>query len=218
MGVGLFFRRSFANNKSRTGLTIAEVLVVVAIFGILFTAIFAIFQVGLSAFHKTTTKNELLQELQVTNFRLASELERSTLASLAADDLLEVSAFLSAFGNDGDFVTDTRGRPEWQRYVVYYRNTTQNAIYRAEVPLVIGASQRRVATPIEFYNSGGGPSPLASYANGGQPLSRFVTDFRPRVLPAPVSQLIWDLRVERKRYGSQRPETLTTTVAIHLRN
>ena len=59
-----------------------------------------------------------------------------------------------------------------------------------------GAPQRTVPTPIEFYNGGGGPATLLSYRNGGRAISRFIKDFEPDDLPAPVSQLTWRLTLE----------------------
>jgi prepilin-type N-terminal cleavage/methylation domain-containing protein len=214
----LLSNRSFLNRRCHTGLTLVEVLVVLSIFSILLTAIYFIFQMGLSAWHKTATKNELLQQVQIVNFRLSKELERSSLGSLSADTALGIVAFLSPLDNDGVFVVGTEGRPEWQRYIVYYHNSAENVIYRTEIPLIAGASERRVPTLLEDYNDGSGPQPLAAYASGGRPLSRFVTIFEPTVFPAPLSQLNWLITAERRRYGSERPEMLTMTAAAYLRN
>ena len=221
MGDRSLFKRSFASRPARSGFTIVEVLTVVSVFGILVTAIFSIFNMGLSAFHKTTIKNELLQEAQITNVKLSADLERSSLSSLSADATdpeQGVAAFLSPLDDDANFVTDNRGRPVWQKYLVYYLDDTTREMYRREVPLLAGSPQRTVPTPIEFFNDGGGPATLLSYRNGGRAISRFVLNFEPDILPAPVSQLNWRLTLERERYGSKRPESLTTNVAIRLRN
>jgi len=221
MGDRSLFKRSFASRSARSGFTIVEVLTVISVFGILVTAIFSIFNMGLSAFHKTTTKNELLQEAQITNVKLSADLERSTLSSLscdASDPEQGIAAFLTALDDDEKFITDNRGRPVWQKYLVYYLDDSTNEMYRREVPVLPTAPQRTVPTPIEFYNGGGGPATLLSYRNGGRAISRFIQKFEPDELPAPVSQLTWRLTLERERYGSERPESLTTNVAIRLRN
>jgi hypothetical protein len=189
-----------------------------SIFAVLMVSIFGSFRLGLTAFHKTTTKNELHQQLQLANLRIMEEAEKSALSSLSVDESGGIACFLSPLDNNGDFVIDERGRPEWQRYVVYYLNTTENVIYRREVPLAAGVSQRRVATQIEYYNPGTGREPLSFYATGGQPVARYIADFEPKILPAPVSQLQWDLSAERIRPGIDTPERSSTTTAAYLRN
>lgn len=213
----LVSRRSFQSKRS-TGLTLVEVLLALTIFSILLSAIFFIFRFGLSAWHKTTTKNELLQQSQILNVRLSRELQRSSLSSLSSNPVAGVVAFLSPLDSDGRFVLDTQGRPDWQEYVVYYLNKTEHVVYRRQVPLVAGAAERRVPTPIEDYNPGSGALALSAYANGGRPVARFVDEFEPTIFPAPISQLSWRLVLERQRYGSERPERLSTTVASFLRN
>lgn len=193
-------------------------MVAMSLFGILMTALYAIFQFGLSAWHKTNTKNELLQEVQVLNFKLQQDLEVSTLASLSADGTQGVVAFLTPLDEDGDFVLDSRGRPEWQAYVIYYLDATENVVYRREVIVPPGSPQRRVATLIEEYNSGAGEQPLNYYSSGGQTVARNIEEFEPVVLPAPVNQLSWRVLAERPRYGSERPETIETVSAALLRN
>ncbi|MCA9779428.1 MAG: prepilin-type N-terminal cleavage/methylation domain-containing protein, partial [Candidatus Eremiobacteraeota bacterium] len=171
MGDRLLFKRSFVSRSNRSGFTIVEVLTVVSVFGILVTAIFMIFNLGLSAFHKTTVKNELLQQAQITNVKLTADLERSSLGSLSsdwADPTRGIAAFLSPLDDNAEFKTDTRGRPIWQKYIVYYLDDGTNEIFREEIPLVAGAPQRSVPTPIEFYNGGTGPKPLLAYRNGGR--------------------------------------------------
>lgn len=212
---GLFGRTPL---RDVAGVTLVEILIVLTIFSVLLTAIFSVFQMGLSAWHKTAIKNELLQEVQITNIRLSKELEKSTIASLSANSSLAIAAFLSPVGENDKFVIDSKGRPQWQKYIVYYLNSTNGTLYRREILLSPHASQRKVPTPLELYNAGSGPHPLGVYASGGQPLSRFIKKFEPIVLPEPLSQLKWNIVAQRERYGSEQPESLSLTVATYLRN
>lgn len=210
-------KRSY-RNSSEVAFTLLEILVVFTIFGLLLTGIFAVFTMGLSAWNKTSAKNELLQQTQITNIRLARELEKSTSASLSADTPLGVVAFLSAMNDDGRFVHDAGGSPEWQKYVIYYLDATEQIVYRRELPLPIGSPQRTAPKPIDSFNSGTGIQALANYATEGQPLSRHVVLFEPAILPDSVNQLTWRLSAEQKRYGSERPELIETTATALLRN
>lgn len=223
MGERLHYKRLFANKRpsrvSLRGFTIVEVLIVLSVFGMLVSAVFLVFDMGLKAWQKSSTKNELLQQAQITNLKLGADVERSSLASLSIDDTpaTPIAALLSPLNDDQQFESDNRGRPVWQKYLCYYLDKSEGVIYRREVDLTPTAPQRTTPTPIEFYNDGTGPKTLLSYRTGGQPVSRFVEEFELEVLPEPVSQLSWRLTMSRT-LGSDRRETLNTYVSIHLRN
>ena len=212
--------------RGSRGLTLVEVLIALTIFSILMVAIFGSFKMGLNAFHKTSTKNDLHRQAQGLSLRLIDELQRSSISSVSLDPpppappAADKLCFLSALDPDGNFMLDPRGRPDWQNYVIYFRNSTDNKVYRKEVPLIPSASQKRVPTPIENYNPGSGAEPLSFYATGGQPVGRFITRFEVSVQPAPVSQVVWEIDVERARYGldSSTPEKLTGKGSAYLRN
>ena len=179
---------------------------------------------GLSAWHKANTKNELLQEAQVLNFKLARDVELSAIQSVSGfpapppPDAAHAVAFLSPRDANGKVVVDSYGHPEFQKYIVYYHDNSEKTVYRKEVPLVPGASERGLPAPIDTYNNGGGAMPLASYRTGGRPIARFVDEFNVEIRPEPANQLWWEVVVERKRFGSQRPESITTNSAAYLRN
>lgn len=177
---------------------------------------------GLNAFHKTTTKNDLHRQIQVMSLRLMDELQRSSIASVSLDPATnsDTIGFLSALDNNGNFILDARGRPEWQKYVIYYHESSDDKIYRVEVPLIATASQRRVPTPIENYNGGSGEETLSFYATGGRPVARLIRRFEVELLPAPVSQVEWEIDAERTRHGldSSTPEQLTGKASAFLRN
>lgn len=211
-------KRLFTNRGSRSGLTLVEVLVTLTVLSILMTALFAVFKMGLSAWHKTSTKNELLQQVQIVDFRLSDELQLSALESATADPGIDALSFLSPLDANGKFILSAKGRPEFQKYIIYYRKSSDQKMYRREVLLNAGASERNVPGPIEEYDPGTGKKPLGFYTNSGQPLARYFTDFTPEVLPEPVSQVTWKLTAQRKRYGTDRPESVTTDSASYLRN
>lgn len=211
-------RRSYTNRKPYRGLTLVEILIVFTLFGVLLTAIFGIFNMGMQAWHKASTKNEMLHQVQLVSFRMSKELELSALESLSINKTTGIVCFLSPLDSNGVFVVDHRGRPEFQEYVLYYRRAANDTVFRRTVPLISGAPQRRVPLPIETYDDGTGLKGLSTYATGGQQIAKFIKKFEPGILPEPVSQLTWELRAERKRYGTNRPESVTSNSAAYLRN
>lgn len=194
-------------------------------FGALTVSIFKIFDMGIAAFRKTSIKNELLQQSQITNYRLTLDLERSAITSVSvAPNML---SFLSPLDDNDEFQMDAgTGRPEWQKYIIYYRSSSEEVTYRTEFPIHPSSSQREVPTPIEDYDDPvTGRRPLSFYATGGeQPLSRYVVEFDPEILPPPVSKVRWSLKLERDARGvdstdPNRPlETFSTMTSTLLRN
>ena len=180
------------------------------------------FRMGLNAYHKSQTKNELHQQVQGVSLKLMRELEKSSVASVSINPIPDgdTIGFLSAVDATGTFVVDNRGRPAWQKYVIYYFDLGDQKIFRTEVPLVPGASQRRVATPIEFYDPGGGAQSVVDYANGGRQVARDIIEFEINVQPAPVSLVQWTIVGAKKRYGldSRYSEQLEARAAAYLRN
>ena len=192
-------------------------------------AIFGAFKMGLSAFHKTSTKNELNQEIQVLHRRLLNELEMSSINSVSTHPSTDPDtiSFLSAIDSNGNFQIDPRGRPEWEEYVIYYHNSSDNKVYRTtqrvapDGPPGPAAPETLVPTPIQFYNDPvEGVNPLSFYATGGIKVADNVSEFLVEVRPAPSSEVSWTVTVQRIRYGldSSTPETLTGTASAFLRN
>lgn len=198
---------------SRAGLTLIEVLITLSILGILMTAVFGVFKMGLLAWHKANTKNGLLGDVQVVNYRLNEELQFSDLGSVTAQ--VDALSFLSPCDAKGKVVVSSQGRPLFQKYIVYYRNTADKKMYRREVPLSTPAT---VSRPIEDVNLGSGKKPLSFYTKGGDPLGRNITKFEPDLVPDPISQVTWKVTAEHPRLGTNRPESVVTDSTVYLRN
>lgn len=211
-------KRSSKNKAEVSGLTVIEVLLVITLLGLLMTAIFAIFEMGTRAWQKTGTKNELLQQIQLVNFRLSKELELSSPQSVSTDKDAGIVAFLTPLTETGEFCLGVKGRPEFQAYIVYYLRKSTKMIYRRRVELAPTASERRVPLPIVDYDDGTGKKSLVSYASGGRAVARFMKKFEPKLLPNPVSQLQWQITAERETAESGKLEFVTFQSATYLRN
>ena len=98
--------------------------------------------------------------------KLESEMMNSdaaTITNLTGSSTPAVS-FLSAYDQNNNFITDSKGNPVWQKYVIYYKPNGTNKLLRKEV-----------------YGSFTGPlstSALNSYLDGkGYLISGQVTSF-----------------------------------------
>lgn len=193
--------------------------------GLLMTAIFGSFRMGLNAFHKTSAKNELNQELQILHRRMLAELEVSSISSVSVTPSGNAISFLSPLDPDGQFQLDNQGRPKWQRYVIYYHDSVNKKIFRRVLELPKSPpgptiSEHRVPTPIEYYDPGSGRNSLSFYTTGGQKVTDLVEEFDVEMRPAPVSEVNWRVKVSRNRYGldSKYQEELIGTASALLRN
>ncbi len=77
----------------KKGLTLAEMIVTVALLGLLMTSVLAIYLSGTRVFHKNDARAELLGEAQVLAKRLSQDLEQSSLSGVTLGP--ESIAFLS---------------------------------------------------------------------------------------------------------------------------
>jgi hypothetical protein len=195
-----------------------EMIVVMSIFGVLMVSLFAIFQIGLSAWRKADVKNELLQSVQVASIRVSKEVERTAFESLSAESADQILAFLSPLDDDGRFVHTPNGKPLWQRYVVYYRDNVEQKLMRREITLDPAAPERQNPAPLEEADFGSGPQPLDSYRVDGQPVAFHIADFTPELRLEPELQVVWSLTAEKERTAALGPERLTQQSRAFPRN
>lgn len=192
-------------------MTILEMMVSTAILGLLFTAVFFIYQMGASAWQKGITQSDLQQSAQVAKAQLARELERSTYDSLSVDP--QGISFLSPMDANGRFQVDPVAlKPHWQKYVIFYHDpATRSLMWREES--VLGSPQELTPGPIETW---GAAQPLSSYFNSGRALAREIDSCTFAVTPDKVVSFLWS--GQKKRYGSETPEKLTIRSAVGFRN
>lgn len=197
---------------SRRGVSLIELMVTVGLFTLLSTAMFWIFKMGASSWHKADTQSDLLRDVQTSVRWVERDAEPSTFASLDKFEDADHVAFclLSAVepksvNPEPQFILDPVSQlPVWQRYVIYHFDRPKAVFTMREIPVPAG-------TP---------PVPLAN-------LSTYLGAPDERVLARHVSEcgvLIQDglleltLTCSRYRYGRPDPETCRLRTVTRPRN
>jgi hypothetical protein len=127
------------NARRQRGLSIAELLVVAVLLGIIFYMVFRMLEPGLRVWRQSDVRVRLQQSTLVAMYRLSNELKESNQNSvtlkpcnIVTDRVSMLVCFASARNNTGDLVLlkdqfgtgavfDT-GEPNLQKYVIYYRD------------------------------------------------------------------------------------------------
>jgi len=163
-----------------------------------------------SAFHKTNTQADLLQDIHVTLSRLSRELQGSTLAglSLNANGVGLISAHLA----QQNLQLNSSGQPFWKQYLLYFRDAPSRELRWRSLPM-IAPSDLPVA--IEACDFGSGFHPMSHYQTTGKRLASSVDVFS---VSAVGSEITIHLQASRTRYGSPRPETIEMRQTVFMRN
>ena len=200
----------------QSGSTMVEMLVAAAILGVLITTVFAVYLMGTRASAKGDTQSELLESLRMATLRIGRELEVSAKAGISVNPAQDAIALLSPEDPNGAYLVEP-STPEvhWQKYVIYYRDGSDNTLRRREVVVVVGAPEWSEAGIIDGYDSGSGAQPLDSYTSGGQVVARNISQARFEVNDGLVRTF---LQAQKRRYGRTDPETLELTSATYPRN
>ncbi len=180
--------------------------------GLLVTVIFAIYRMGASALMKADAESELLQGLQNATRRFARDAEQTVYDSVTVAPDGQAVSFLSAVYGTG-YAVDGNGRPQWQRFVVYYYEPPSGRFLRREVELV---APLPVAETIEVTGL-----TLSDYTNSGALLARHVHDCEFRVdLQPPTGTPILSLALgaRKARYGREDEELVRLGTAVRMRN
>ncbi len=213
--------RPYSHRKTPTnaGLTLLELLLACALTLMLRAGIYAIFRMGVSSWHKVDSQTELQQSLEVAATRIAKQVQRSPYDSCTISPDGRALACLSALYDDGRVaVSPLDGTLQWQRYLVFYFDSSKGELREVEVPVLASSPERTRAGPLENFDSGSGPQPWPFYTQMGRVLARQVTNFEAVLEPDPSKLLTVTLVGQKKRYGSDAPEIATTRVSIGLRN
>lgn len=205
--------RKFASRPStiaRRAVGLAEVVVAASVLIILVGLQLMLVQGASSAFHKTNTQADLLQEIQVTVSRLIRDIQGSTLAGLSrnANGVGLVSAHLE----EQSLQINSSGQPYWKRYVLYFVDTPSQELRWRALMITPPSDTPR---PIEAYDFGAGLHPMVHYQVDGKRLVGSVEEFS---VAATGGEITVSLKASRERYGSSRPESIQMHQTVFMRN
>ncbi|MBX3172570.1 MAG: prepilin-type N-terminal cleavage/methylation domain-containing protein [Candidatus Eremiobacteraeota bacterium] len=188
--------------RSKRGATLVEISLASAIFGLLLAATFYIFRCGSLAWSRSDVSLDLLQELRTVTVRWNNEF-----AETSPDTVLVSGAtvsFASARNQQASFTSSAPMlRPLWQKFVLYYWDSSSQTLRRRELPLTSPNSTLKTLVDCDF---GSGPQPLATYTSGGETLLKDVTNTN-FVLNGRVCTVNIDTR--RPTYGSLQGQTIS---------
>ncbi|MCE7869253.1 hypothetical protein DYH09_02625 [bacterium CPR1] len=197
-------------------MTVMEVLVASAVMLMVVSMVFVVYVNGARAWHRGAGQADLLQDLQVVQGQMHREIASSVYESFSADAPHRAFSLLSARLDGGGFqVLD--GEVEWQRYVIFYLDLPSRELRRAELKLPPGAPQRTAPGPIESYDPGTGPRPLADYCTGGRVIGRDLTELTVKSLAAGRILNI-EVRGERQRSDGQGMERIVLPTSTQFKN
>lgn len=195
----------------RRAASLLEVMVAAGVMGLLVTAVFAIFRMGIAAWFKTDGLAELTQQGQLVGARWVRDAEVTCAAAVTVSP--SAICFPSALDDTGNYVLDnTTSELIWQSYRIYYLDSPSGEVRWLEVPI---DPPTRTVVPIEAYDPGGGARPLASYLTGGRVLARSVTVFQSS-LNGRMSWLTMEAR--KRRPNSQQIEVQQNIFSAMMRN
>ena len=176
----------------------------------------ALFRTGASGWKKLEAQSTMLADYEVLQAKLSREAQRSTFVSASTETDADGTtlAFLSAVDDSGEFVLDNGTfNPLWQKYLVFYYESSTRNVYLSEVPLAPGSPESTSPEPLEFYDAGSGK--LKDYRTGGRLL---MTDVDVCNFTLDNTMLITEIEGSRLRYGDSEPEELKMITSVAFRN
>lgn len=199
--------------RAHRGATLVEALVAAFILGLLTTAVFALYQMGLNAFFKTNTQSDILQTVQVLGGKWMRDAELTTPEAVSLDLGSTAIALPSARDAAGNLVLDTvNSELIWQRYRLYWHDAPSQTVRFKEIVL---ATPTSAIGPIETYDDGSGTHPLSWYCTGGRVIARQVSLLQ---LTRNGASLSLEVQARQDRYGSPEPEQLQHRFVVVARN
>lgn len=127
--------RLFRAGKSSGGFTLVELLSTMFSALLISAAIYSMFYSAVVMWQSSVTRTGNRQDMHVALRKLESELMNSdaaTITNLTGNSTPAVS-FLSAHDQNDKFITDNKGNPTWQKYVIYYKPNGTKKLLRKEV-------------------------------------------------------------------------------------
>ncbi|MFH1453501.1 MAG: hypothetical protein ABIH00_05935 [Armatimonadota bacterium] len=158
-------------NKKRKGATIVEMLVYAALFGLVFTGIYMVFNASIKYYH-VTKSNIWVQQASLNAInQLSRELFESSLDSVILySSSPKGVVFMSPRKTDNtveyNSTSGYEGQPYWQKFICYYmyadpENPAKNMIYRKEIAVTPASAPYSSSTYTTSYFATGGGSGLS---------------------------------------------------------
>ena len=176
------------NKKARRGLTLIEILIAVALSGILLTILVKILIPGLQIWRQTEAVSEIEQNAMIAIAKIETALLNTTADSITVVNRADRQA-VSCLDNEGTLTQPgydgTTADIFWRSMIIFERNPSDNVLrqFQQEFPTPI-------TTAFAFTES---QLDAAVTAGSGRLVASKVTDFR--LLPPPVDQHIWQLQL-----------------------
>ena len=204
--------RAVRPRRKAGGFSLPEIAIASLILAILLTLVFLVFRSGIVSLRKVENQSTLVRELQLLSLKVSEEVRQSTYFSMGTSTDGTMLSFLSAVDNSETFHLDAYGRPEWQKFIVYYHDSDEQTVKRLTEAYV-------TATPTDART-------LEDYSGG--PLTDFVDQNNPQPIAHDISRCLWEIEsstllkfefeTEKTRYQSTDKERKSITGRIYLRN
>jgi competence protein ComGC len=136
-------------HHKKNGVTLIEMIITLAILMIVAGLLFVMIIKTKTRLQASTNRSSSRQSLQLATWQIARELETSNAALITDGGAtgLKAFSFVSAFDQSDRFVTDDQGQLLWQKYVIYYIDTSSKNLKRKEVYKDFQASPAVPLTP-----------------------------------------------------------------------
>ena len=204
--------RAFQDRRNRGGVSLLEIAIAAVILSGLLTLVFLIFRSGILSLRKVENQSTLVRELQLLSLKVSEEVRHSNYFSMGTSTDGTMLSFLSAVDSSDTFHLDAYGRPEWQKFIVYYHDDSAQTVMRL-------TEAYATATPTDART-------LEEYSGG--PLTDFVGQNNPQPVSHNVSRCLWEIEsstllkfefeTEKTRYQSTDKEKKGISGRIYLRN
>jgi len=121
--------------KNKTGMSLIEMLITTFILFFIMGSLFWMVMIGKTTWQASLNRSGGRQDIQTNLWRIAQELGASRSATFTNNTGGSPSAFsfLSAYDQNGYFVTDAQGQPVWQKYEIYYIPAGSGRLLNREV-------------------------------------------------------------------------------------
>jgi Tfp pilus assembly protein PilE len=202
-----------------SGFSVTELILAAAVVGILTTLVFAAYAAGLKSLFKSQAQNQLLSEMQILARRMGTALQQSTLPSVSISADQQAIAFLTSYDEDGQPQFGAFAEPDWDGYLIFYLDNTDQMVKMNRVNLRATSSQKTRPTPIAQFNPGrGGPKPIDQYRKDGKVTARFIKNMTIELLPSLPGGYRFQLEAEKPQKGNRSASRSTMEFSVVVRN
>lgn len=158
-------------SRPKRGLSLVELTLSMAIFGLLLGSLFLIFRAGSLAWSRQDTNLDLFQASRAVMVRWSNEFLESNAETVLATGASLSFASARQLSGGGFAATSPAMHPLWQKYLLYYRDPASREMRRRELSL---SSPTQTIKTLVDYDFGSGPQALATYTSGGEVLLKDV--------------------------------------------